>query len=126
MWRTEISLLVSLRGHLERRQWWCIAVLTEVERIPYEIHEPPERHHNHKSDDAPHDELFSFVALLLVRSSSNEVLEHAPDEDDERYREEKRNEDITYKTDNAWEVDIESLSLDFTGWLTGLSKSDIR
>jgi hypothetical protein len=99
-----------LFGRIEGRQVRRPSILVEVERVRNEVHEAPDRHHDDESDDAPHNELLPFITLLLVRPARDKVIEHAPDEDEERYREQEWDEVDVDEPDDAREVLADSVS----------------
>jgi len=84
-----------------RERLSVIDAVVEVERSAKDVHKTPYRDHDEESDDSPEHEALSGLTLLLVVSSSNKVLEHAPDEDDKRDREKKRYRDVVDKTNDA-------------------------
>ncbi len=78
-----------------------IDAVVKVERSAKDVHETPYRDHDEESDDSPEHEALSGLALLLVMSSCNEVLEYSPDEDNERDSEKKRYRNVVDKTDET-------------------------
>src|SRR5690606_29473679 len=78
-----------------------IDAVVEVEGAAEDVHEAPDGYHHEEADDAPEHELLSGLALLLIMAARDEVLEHAPDEHDEREGEDERHEHVIDDVDEA-------------------------
>src|SRR6185437_1613144 len=66
----------------------------QIEGAYEKIHETPDGNHHEEADKAVDHEGLASLALLFVGCARDEVLEHAPKEDDKCEREDERNEDV--------------------------------
>ncbi len=95
-----ISITVrSCGSRTEGREAWAVLCI-EAEGVREKVHDAPDGEHEEEADDAVHGELPSFLALLLVARARDEVLEHAPEEHDERNCEHERHQHAVDKPNN--------------------------
>ena len=90
-----IAISAAVCSPAEARERGARLVL-EAEGTKQDVHDAPNGHHDEEADDAGDNELPSFLALFLIFTVEEKELEYAPEEQQECYREDKRDERAVY------------------------------
>src|SRR5262249_27383006 len=98
-----VSVGENLGAGCRRRRKTVIraGVVSELERTKQDVYEAPDGNHKEEADNAVEHEGAAGIALFLVMTTLDEVEEHAPDEYDEREREDDRHEHVVDDADDG-------------------------
>ena len=74
--------------------WWGHYCVSSLGSGSEDVHETPDGDHHEEADKTPEHKVLTLLLHLFIVRAEDKNVERAPEEDDKRYREEDRYEDV--------------------------------